>query len=90
MALPILCAQQPCAHQIQPQTRIKVHLCNGEMFEGTFVEASASEITLRSGGRTRKVGRQEIQFIGKRSRAKGALLGALIGLEARAPAWEPA
>ena len=86
MALPILCAQQPCAHQIQPQTRIKVHLRNGEMLKGTFVEANATEITLRSGGQTRKVGRQEIQFIGKRSRAKGALLGAW----APAPAWEPA
>ena len=83
-----LCAEEPQSvqrlarsdwrrvEQIQPQQKIVVHLTNGEIVKGAFVEADLEGVVvLVKGNTTQKLSREEIASIGKASRGKGALLG---------------
>ena len=70
-----------CVQQIPAHQNIRVHLRNGGLLQGTFVEADSGELTLLAGrNRSRRVGRQEVQRIGTGARATRALWGGLVGL----------
>jgi hypothetical protein len=69
-----------CVQQIPANQKIKVHLQNGKALKGTFLETESEMLALLvSGKEKRKVGKQEIHWIGTKSRAKGVMWGAILG-----------
>jgi hypothetical protein len=68
--------------EIPAQQKIKVHLSNGDRIEGRFVEADAASATLLvKGGKTVRIGKEEVQRITHGiGKGRGALIGLGIGV----------
>jgi hypothetical protein len=64
---------------------IQVHVWNGRVRVGTIVEVDADGLTFSEGPAASLVKREDIKAITRKSRGKGALLGALVGFGIGAP-----
>jgi hypothetical protein len=89
MVVPALAADPDADWQrlslLDKAQRVQVHFWNGQVRLGTIVKVEADGLTFSEGPAATLVKREDIQKITRKSRGKGALLGAAVGFGIGAP-----